>query len=133
MLIPDFARLREERTECQQAGLPCRYKGFAQGVHPNPRFFKYYWWVFWNESPVDGQEFLDRRYSLSTAAAERLMHELKAKNEPYWLYNVKVPRLDPTNPFDPQSPYWQGQEWAPSYDEDSDPIFEGAEGLIGHR
>jgi hypothetical protein len=125
MRIPNFADLRAERTECQQLGRRCGREGYAQGVHPNPRFFKYYWWVFWNESPVDGQEFLGDAFRLSSAAALRLIDELKAKNEPYWLYNEKVPRMDPTNPFDPQSPYWTGTEWAPQYDEDPDPIADG--------
>ena len=90
-------------------------------MHPNPRFFKYYWWVFWNESPIEGSEFLSRPYRLTTAAAFALMDQLKKKNEPHWLYNMKVPRLDASNPFDPESPYWAGIEWAPSYDEDPDP------------
>ena len=46
------------------------------------RFYKYYWWVFWNESPVDGKEFLSSQYRLSTAAAFELLDNLKERNEP---------------------------------------------------
>ena len=131
MLVPDFTRLRQERSECQRLEQQCDCKGFAQGVHSNPRFFKYYWWVFWNESPIDGREFLSTRYRLSTASAQKLMDELKARNEPYWLYNIKVPRLGSAIPFDLQSPRWQGIEWAPSYDDDSDAMAERS--LSNHK
>jgi len=100
-------------------------------VHPNQRFYKYVWWVFWNGSRADGSEFLGDEYRLSTAAALSLVADLKAKGEPYWLYNSRLPRRDPANPFDVNHPHWQGAEWAPAYDEDSDPV--APEPLAGHK
>src|SRR5262245_44490089 len=93
---PDFEEIRRERSAGRSG---C--SSFAAGVHPNPRFYKYYWWVFWSESPVDGLEFLSDKYRLSTAAALALSAELKARGEPSWLYNCRLPRRDPANPFDP--------------------------------
>lgn len=131
MRDPDFEELRKKRDECQNAGRRCHGSSFASGVHPNPRFFKYYWWVFWNESLVDGSEFLTDQYRLGTAAAMELVNRLKEQNEPYWLYNTKVPRLGSDIPFDPQSPRWQNTKWAPAYDDDPDPVAEGE--LTGHK
>lgn len=131
MLTPNFDRLRSERARSLKRGQRCRCSSNASDVHPNPRFYKYYWWVFWNESPVDGFEFLTDQYRLSMAAAIELMNSLKERNEPYWLYNKKVPRLGSNIPFNLQSPRWQGVDWAPAYDEDPDPISDW-EGL-GHK
>ena len=129
MQIPDFDKLQQERNRCQQDGGRCRCTRYTSGVHPNPTFYKYYWWVFWNESPVDGREFLSDQYRLSTAAALQLFNSLKERNEPCWLYNDKVPRRGSTIPFDPQK--WQVENFAPAYDEDPDPIASGD--LSGHR
>jgi hypothetical protein len=129
MRAPNFNELRREREHSLQLGNQCDRHSYAQGVHPNPRFFKYYWWVFWTGSPVDGNEFLRETYRMSTAAAMALIAELQSKNEPYWLYNKKLPRRDPANPFDLQSPYWR--EWALPYDKDCDPIAVGD--LAGHK
>jgi hypothetical protein len=129
MRTPNFNELRQERERCLQLGSQCDRHSYAQGVHPNPKFFKYYWWVFWAGSPVDGDEFLRNTYRMNTAAAVALIAKLQSKNEPYWLYNVKLPRRDPANPFDLQSPCWS--EWALPYDKDSDPI--AVEDLAGHK
>ncbi len=132
MQEPDFEELRTDRTLCQESGQRCRYKGFASGVHPNPRFYKYYWWVFWNESPIDGWQFLNKQYCLSTAAAIQLMDSLKERNEPYWIYNDKSPRRDSAMRIDPNLKRWQGVELAPAYDEDPDPpVAQGV--LLGHK
>lgn len=126
MRIPNFDDLRSERAAGRATG-----SSFAEGVHPNPRFYKYYWWVFWNESPIDGQEFLTDKYRLNTATALALTADLKARGEPYWLYNRKLPRRDATNPFDPQSSKWRSAEWAVPYDNDPDPV--ATEPLNGHK
>src|SRR6185437_7678845 len=98
---------------------------YAQGIHPNPKFYKYYWWVFWRGSPVDGPRFLSKKYRLNTAAAFQLMEKLREQREPYWLYNDSLPRLDSVNtPFDPRSPRWKGAEWAPAYDDDRDAVVQ---------
>jgi hypothetical protein len=96
-------------------------------MHPNERFYKYYWWVFWNESPIDGEQFLSEEHRLSTAAAMQLLARLKQANEPCWLYNERIPRVGAVIPRDPKSPRWLGISWAPAYDEDPDPIWDDGE------
>ena len=125
--MPDFKRLERIRASSEGAGGLQRYAG-ATFMHPNPRFFKYYWWVFWKESPVDGREFLSKSYRLSTAAAMQLLDRLRELNEPCLIYNTRHPRMDKANvpfPFNPESERWKDTEWAPAYDEDLDPVWNG--------
>lgn len=126
MRTPDLDAIRRERASGRRGG-----SSYAQGVHPNPRFYKYVWWVFWGESAADGWEFLGDQHRLSTAAALTLLADLKARGEPYWLYNRRLPRRDPANPFDTNHPRWRDVEWAAAYDDDPDPI--APEPLAGHK
>ena len=93
----------------------------ATFMHPNPWFYKYYWWVFWKESPVDGLAFLSKEYRLSTAAAMQLLASLRERKEPCLIYNSRHPRMDKANvpfPLNPESERWKDTEWAPAYDDD---------------
>lgn len=118
---PNFERLGHQR---QAGDHGCHW--YAQGIHPNRYLYKYYWWVFWKGSPCDGWEFIADTYRLSTAAAMRLMAELRERQEPHWVYSKKVPRWDPPHtPWDPASSRWQGTEWAPALTDDFDPEWQG--------
>ncbi len=97
----------------------------AKGMHPNQRFYKYYWWIFWRESPVEGWAFLRPAYRQSTADAMRFREQLHEAQEPYLLYNKQYPRLDPTNPFNPNHARWRKVVWAPAWDDDPDEVWEG--------
>ncbi len=33
--------------------------------------------------------------------------------------------MDKANPFNPESEHWKDTEWAPAYDEDQDPVWNG--------
>lgn len=68
---------------------------------------------------------------LGTFYIARKLKDYTEQEEPYWLYNTKVPRRGSTIPFDPQSPQWQSIKWAPAYDDDPDPAAEGE--LSGHK
>jgi hypothetical protein len=107
----------------------------ALGVHPNPRFYKYIWWVFWSGSPVEGSAFLDPKYALSTSAFVDLVGEMRLMGESYILYNRQLPRheIDVT-PFDLTSPKWKGRSFAPAWDKDCDPVVvDNKSSLFGHR
>ena len=126
MRTPNFEAIRRERAEGRSG-----FMFYTARVHPNPRFYKYYWWVFWSGSPVDGEEFLEDEYRLSTAAAIALSAELRALGEPSWWYNHRLPRRDPANPFDADKTRWADAEWAPAYDDDPDPT--APKPLAGHK
>ena len=111
---PKFIELDAIKTGCIS---------YATYMHPNPRFYKYYWWVFWRGSACEGHQFRSNEHRLSTKAAFDLMHVLSKKKEPHIIYNSRLPRLGPDTPFDPDSKRWPADtEWAPAYDEDTDPI-----------
>jgi hypothetical protein len=121
MKVPNFAEL-----EAHSRAGDHRCHSYAQRVHPNPRFYKYYWWVFHKDSPCDGQKLLSKRNRLNFAAAFQLMDSLEEAGEPYWVYNMQLPRRDPVNtPWDFESPRWKSVEWARAYAEDPDAEYEG--------
>ena len=97
---------------------------FAQAMHPNPRFYKYRWWVFWKGSPCEGRQFLDRKYSLCTADFVTLTDRLRAEGEQHFIYNKQYPRHEAgETPFCPQHPRWEGVEFQVPLSEDADPEY----------
>lgn len=95
-----------------------RQFGQASGVHRNPRLFKYYWWIFHEGVPVEGEEFLYQdEHRLCGYDAFQLLEKLKREGKSCIVYNQRFPRSDPRNPFDPEK--WDS--FAPSIDDDSDP------------
>ncbi len=121
MLIPCFKRLKKETL---RAGVHA--SSYATFMHPNPLFYKYYWWVFWEGSPCDGEKLLSKQYRMPTKRAFELMEKLKSEQQSYWLYNTRLPRLDPVNsPLDPNSEKWREIEWAKSFDDDVDEEYRG--------
>jgi len=122
MKTPDFTALKREIGEGKTGTWLCS----GTGLHPNPRYWKYDWWVFHKDSPIDGHAFLKDPYRLSTKEAHDLIQMIEASQGLCWLYNVRRPRLDPGNtPFDPLHPRWDGIEWAPAYDDDPDVPMNG--------
>jgi hypothetical protein len=119
--MPFFKGLVEMREEgC------IRSSDNSQSIHPNPRFYKYYWWIFWSESPTEGRDFLTEEHRLSIAPAMQLMNRLGEEKEPHIFINEQWPRLDPVNPFDLNHHRWSSvTNWAPSFDEDPDPEWNG--------
>lgn len=120
MKIPSFSRLamRSSKEECRSS--------YAQSMHSDPRFYKYLWWVFWEGSPVDGNEFLEDTYAVNTATAMALMDDLLQKRKSHWIYNRQIPRLDPgVTPFDPLHRRWKDMQFAPPLSEDPDAEWQG--------
>lgn len=120
MRIPSFEVLQQQSVD---DGLGNSY---ASHMHPNPRFFKYRWWVFWRESPCDGREFLDEKHSLCTADAMALMDKLTEDRECHWIYNRRIPRDEPgVTPFDRTAPNWRDVQFAPAFGDDMDSEWDG--------
>ena len=51
------------------------------------------------------------------------MQRLESEQEPYILYNTRLPREGTI--FDPAAKKWQDRAWAPAFDEDTDEIWNG--------
>lgn len=97
---------------------------FAQGMHPNPRFYKYYWHVFSRDSKFEGAEFF-ARCRMSTYEALNEIAKLKKAGKTYIIYNRSLPRSGPDTPFSKS----KSTKWAPAYDDDPDLPW----GKMGHK
>lgn len=117
MLIPNFENLTK---------LPKEIFAGGSRMHQNPRSYKYHWQIFWRGSPCDGSQFFETE-QLSTEDAFKFMAELRTKLEPFWIYNLRKRRIGVAI-WDLDSSKFSDEEWAPAYDEDTDPIHES-----GHR
>lgn len=94
-------------------------------MHPNPRFYKYYWRIFTFDSPWEGPDFFARTTELSTFNAMRLISQYREERISCLVYNRKEPRLDPVAPWDLTSARWRGRRFAPAWDDDPDPVWDG--------
>jgi hypothetical protein len=94
----------------------------------NPRFYKFYWRVFSLESRLEGSAFLRRAPRLCNAAYVIEVERLLARGTSCLVYGLRRPRLDPDNPWDLTKAKWKGVKFAPSWDDDKDPIVTG-----GHK
>lgn len=118
--IPSFDALRKQTAD---DGISHSY---ASRMHPNPRFYKYRWWVFWHGSACDGSEFLAEERSLCTFDAMALIDRLMLKGECHWVYNRPMPREEQgVTPFDRTSEKWRNTQFAPPFDADTDPEWRG--------
>ncbi|MDM7943514.1 MAG: hypothetical protein QUV35_12895 [Hydrogenophaga sp.] len=120
MKLPRFTSL-----QLSNCGDGCSHS-YAQPMHSDPRFYKYLWWVFWENSPLDGAPFLRDEYSLNTFTAMSLANQLSADKLPHWIYNQQHPRFDPgVTPFDRHHPRWRNTVFAPALSQDPDPEWCG--------
>jgi len=127
MRPPSFTDLASDIKANGDKPIRLRY---ASNLHPNPYFYKYYWWVFWQGSPIDGEEFLGNDYQLCTHDAFTLLDQLNASGESWVLYNKHHPRYDLINtPFDFNHPQWQNRIFAPAYEQDTDPVWTSKGGV----
>jgi hypothetical protein len=118
MRIPSFDRLKH----CPSGEI----QSYARRMHPNPRYYKYLWWVFWQSSPCEGEAFLAEANSLCTGLALALRERLDLAGESYWLYNKSLPRDEPgVTPFDRNAPRWKDVTFATALDQDPDPDWQG--------
>lgn len=121
MRMPSFKKLAKD---IERNGYQSRF--CATFMNPNPRLYKYYWWVFWQGSPCDSEEFLSDRYRMPIKQAFELIHKLEEERQQHWVYNRRLPRLDPVNTaFDPSAEIWRDTEWALPFDEDTDEEYQG--------
>ena len=96
--------------------------------HPNPRLYKFLCRVFSPESLLEGDEFMEHAPWLCRADYEKETARLLGQGMSCLVYSVSRPRRDPANPWNMEHPRWQAYEFAPSWDEDTDPVVEG-----GHK
>ena len=120
MRIPLYKHLHNDPLIAQDASSI----SFAQAMHPNPRFYKYRWWVFWEGSPCEGSEFLEQKYSLCTADFMSLTEKLRLDGKLHFIYNKQYPRHEEgVTPFLTQHPRWEGIKFEVPLSQDNDPAY----------
>jgi len=112
MITPSFQRLREMKAAGEE-GL-----SNATFMHPNPRFYKYWWRVFHEDLPSENYADIPK---LPTAAAFELMATLAAEGKPYILYNHRQRRLG-VKIWDYAA--FPKEAFAVAYEEDTDSMTE---------
>jgi len=120
MPAPSHERLRREK-ERGRSGV--YFSG--RFVHPRPEFYKYYFYLFTEDSPQEGRAFFNKDNRLCIAAYQKRCREIEASGGLAYAYNERHPRRGDATPFDESHPKWDGVEWAPPLEEDPDPAVEG--------
>ena len=98
---------------------------YGSFLHPNPAFYKYYFYLFTEESVHEGKDFFCPENRLCIAEYERRSQEIRDAGDLAYAYNSRHPRRGEATPFDPSHPKWADAEWAPPLSEDPDPAVEG--------
>ena len=100
---------------------------FCLGYWPstNPRFYKYSWQIWAPECELEGEDFFVRGDHMSTASFAELFKKMHAENQSGWIYSRKRPRLGIDTPFNKNHHRWREVEFAISWDDDPDPIWNG--------
>lgn len=127
MLQPTYNHLRELRKDHPYGAI---FVAGAVNVHPNPRFYKYYWWVFTLDSPTEGEEFLTDEHKLSHAAYEQKIADLRRNNGFAMVYNKQLYRVGPDSIWDEEKLKSRNPfvTFAGSFEDDPDP-----ESVTGYR
>lgn len=97
----------------------------ASFMHPNPRFYKYRWQIYTENCEWEGGDFFENAPQYCTAACMARLQALDVPGVKYLLYNYIYPRRFEGMPFDPQHAKWQSCQWAPSWEDDPDPVWKG--------
>ncbi|WP_341314540.1 hypothetical protein WN982_04275 [Paraburkholderia sp. IMGN_8] len=98
---------------------------FSTGLHPNPRLFKYLWQIWTPDSPLEGEEFLRSGPLLSTGKFVEIEQQMLQARKSGFVYNRCRVRMGLGSPFNLDHPRWKVTEWAPSWDDDPDPVWNG--------
>lgn len=123
MSRPRYEQIRK-RKEDGETGI------YFEGsfLHPRPEFYKYYFYLFTEDSPQEGKDFFNKENRMCVAEYRKRCKEIKQAGDLAYAYNTRHPRRGDATPFDESHPRWENVEWAPPLDEDPDPAVEG-----GHR
>lgn len=98
----------------------------GSGIHPNPKLYKYSWWIYDETSPYEnaGEVFYKDEHRLSTYDAIKRMDELRLKKIRFAYVNSKLQRLGcKIWDYDHLRSIYPDIEFAPVYDDDQDMMY----------
>lgn len=118
MLLPTRARWERDQPDTLF---------FCLGYLPStpPRLYKYTWQIWTPDCELEGREFLQFDARLSTAVFMARYEAILDAKLGGWIYRHDRPRQGPGTPFDRNHPKWKNVEFAPSWDLDPDPVWNG--------
>lgn len=99
----------------------------GSGVHENPKFYKYYWWIYSMESQEDSaaEVFYKKEYRLSLKEFNDEAKRLESNKISFAYVNSKVHRLGSILNYNKLKEKYPDIEFAPSFEDDTDEIFKG--------
>lgn len=93
----------------------------GSNMHPNPRFYKYYFWVYAENSPLASADdvFFKEEHKLTYMQALKLMEKLAADDIGFAYLNRRYYRLgNKVFDYERLKKVYPGIKFAPSYDDD---------------
>lgn len=121
MMEPTRANLERAIGDGGERSLQIFCSGYMP--HPNPKMYKYYWRAFTLDSPWEGEKFFENTTPLSTAECVELLEKYRIEGVPCLIYSYHRPREGEI--FDKNSEKWKDVSFAPSWDDDTDPEWQG--------
>ena len=102
----------------------------GSNLHPNPRMYKYYWWIYSMESQeISAAEvFYSKAYRLTTKEFEEESIRLQDNKISFAYVNTKLHRLGTTFNYEKLKEKYPDIEFAPAYEDDNDEMIEN-----GHK
>jgi hypothetical protein len=94
-------------------------------LHPNPRLWKYHWQIFTCDSPWEEDDFFENSIRLSTANFFSCIDQYSEIGVSCIVYNKRYPRLDPQSPWDLKNKKWDNVSFHSSWEDDTDPVWNG--------
>ncbi len=96
----------------------------GSSLNPNPRLYKYYWWIYSMESKENSAYdiFYKKEYRLSTKEFNNEIKRLQENNISFTYVNQKLHRLGSIFNYHKLKEKYPNIEFALSFDEDSDEL-----------
>ena len=102
----------------------------GSNLHPNPKLYKYYWWIYSMESQERSaaEVFYTKAYRLTTKQFEEESIRLQDNKISFAYVNRKLHRLGTTFDYEKLKEKYPDMEFAPAYEDDNDEMIEN-----GHK
>ena len=102
----------------------------GSNLHPNPKMYKYYWWIYSMESQEKSaaEVFYTKAYRLTTKEFEEESIRLQDNKISFAYVNRKLHRLGTTFDYEKLKEKYPDMEFAPAYEDDNDEMIEN-----GHK
>jgi hypothetical protein len=119
MLQPHFEVIQREKARGKRG-----VSYYGRFLHPNPKFWKYYFYFFTDAAEKEGEDFFCVENRLCISSYKKRVATFDREEDLAFVYNQRHPRRGSETPFDESHERWEDVEWAPPLNEDPDPKVE---------